>query len=182
MIGERIKELRHANLLSLEELGKKVNKSAATISRYENNQVSKPEPKFLKKLAYELNTSLAFLMEMTDDASPDYNIDVFNEDPADAVKSILVTDDDMSPEIPHGALVKIRDVASNEKLQPGSFYYIEFNNMKRFRLAIEDDTDGLGFLPNDMSERRIAYDTDYVTIIGKAVSMKVTFEDDIEYV
>lgn len=180
-MGERIKELRHANLLSLEELGKRVNKSAATISRYENNQVSKPESKLLKQLARELNTSLAFLMEMTDDPSPDYNIDVVNEDHADGIKSILVTDDDMSPEIPHGALVKIRDVASNEKLQPGSFYYIEFNNMKKIRLAIEDDTDGLGFLPNDISERRIAYDPDYVTIIGKAVSMKVIFEDDVEY-
>lgn len=179
MIGERIKELRLANLLSLEDLGRKVDKSPATLSRYENNQVSKNDPKVLARLASELNTSLAFLMGMTDDPNADFEMAV--EPYSDTYETVLVPDDDMNPEIPYGAFVKIRAVDSNEKLQTGSFYYIEFNDKKCFRMAFEDDMDGLGFMPNDMSERRIAYDADYVNIIGKAISMKVTFEDDVEY-
>lgn len=45
-------------------------------------------------------------------------------------------------------------------------------------MVIDDEMDGVGFLPMEMSERRIAYDLEYVKIIGKVISMKVFFEED----
>lgn len=177
MLGERLKELRNWRMLSLEKLSQVVGKSASTLSRYESDHVAKPDFKLIKLLAEELETSPAYLLGMTDD--PHYTFDVDIEEYASENNrySVLVTDEDMSPEIPCGAIVKIRPVSSDEELQAGSFYYIEFNNKKCFRMATEDDMDGLGFLPNSMNERRIAYDLEYVTIIGKAVSMKVFFDN-----
>jgi len=114
---------------------------------------------------------------MTDDPNFTFDVDIEEYASENTRYSILVTDDDMSPEIPCGAVVKIRPGHSDEELQPGEFYYIEFNGKKCFRMATDDRENGLGFLPHGISEIRISYDSDYVTVIGKAVSMKVFFED-----
>lgn len=180
-MGERLKELRNERGLSVRELGGKIGKSGSTISRYETGNIAKWDPELVAKMAKVLSVSSAYLLGMTDDYSFTYNADVKDYIGEDNPANILVTDDEMSPEIPYGALVKIRSIHPEEILQIGSFYYIEFDGKKCFRMAIEDHVDGKGFLPNDMSERRISYDPDYVTIIGKAISMKVIFEDNIEY-
>jgi len=192
MNGNRLRDLRIDRALSLSELGDKVDKSASTISRYENNSVAKWDPDLIIKIARALDTSAAYLMGMTDDPNFIFDVDIedfanknYNEQndaSGDPELNIFISDDEMSPEIPYGAFVKIRQMEPREKIQLGSFYYIEFDGKKCFRMAIEDNDDGIGFLPNDMSERKIAYDPYYVNIIGKAVSMKVFFDDIIEYV
>src|SRR5699024_10866330 len=181
MIGERIKKLRLEKDLSLRKLGELVDRSASSLSRLENNQTTTWEPELAKNLADKLGTTTSYLMGITDDPNYPYD-DVVQEYTAnDSLQNIIIDDDEMDPELPNGSIVKIRPVDPKEKIQIGSFYYIEFNEKKCFRLAIEDHIDGLGFLPNDLSERRISYDLDYVKIIGKAVSMHVIFEDTIEY-
>jgi len=177
MLGDRLKELRTSGMFSLEDLSRKVEKSASTLSRYESNNVGNPDLELIKRLAEELGTSSAYLLGMTDNPNFTFDVDIEEYASENTRYSILVTDDDMSPEIPCGAVVKIRPVHSGEELQPGSFYYIEFNDKKCFRMATDDHENGLGFLPHGISEIRISYDSDYVTTFGKAVSMKVFFED-----
>ena len=181
MIGERIKKLRKEKNLTLEEFGKLVNRSVSSLSRLENGKNTTWDPEFVKKIADELDTTISYLMGITDDPYYPYDNVVQEYTTNDNLQGIIVEDDEMEPELPNGSIVKIRPVDPKEKLQIGSFYYIKFNNKKCFRMAIEDHMDGLGFLPNEMSERRIAYDSDYVKIIGKAVSMQVVFEDTVEY-
>lgn len=169
--------LRKENLMSLEDVSKRVNKSAATLSRYENNLVDKIDLELVEKIADVLDTSAAYLLGMTEDINYIPEVKTVKYYTHDNFKSILITDDQMAPEMPEGACVQIRELEPNESLVVGGYYYIEFNDNKVFRMVVEDNLDGIGFLPMDMSERRIAYDTDYVKIIGKAVSMKVFFED-----
>lgn len=183
MIENRLKELRHERILTLEELGNLVGTTATTVQRYENNRIKKKNPDLMAKFAEALDTSVAYLLGLTDDLDSDADLNYEVDDLVAGLyyEYILVLDDDMSPEIPKGSIVEIRPVETNEPLQIGSFYYIEFSNTKGFRMVIEDEMDGVGFLPHDVNERRIAYDLDYVNIVGKAVSMKVYFDDDVKY-
>ncbi len=181
MLNNRMKDLRKERLMSLQELAKIVNKSASTISRYENNQVDKLDLDLIEKIADALDTSSAYLLDMTDDDHYISEVKASKYLTEEGLRSILVVDDDMAPEMPEGSCVQIRDFDSSDELSIGSLYYIEFDNKKCFRMAVDDHVDGLGFLPINMSERRIAYDEDYVNIIGKAVSMKVFFEDGSNY-
>lgn len=182
MIGERMQKVRQEKGLSLSDLSQLVQKSPSTLSRYEKNQIVKLDTETVDAIANALTTSTAYLMGLTDDTNLLFDIDNEYFNTEDNLSTILITDEEMSPELPYGALVKIRPVNEDEKLQVGSFYYIEFENKKCFRMAVNDKMNGLVFLPNDMSERRIAYDCDYVNVIGKAVSMNVVFEDEVEYV
>ena len=179
MFKNRLKQLRQENLLTLDELGKLVNKSATTLSRYENEQMTTWDPELVEKIANVLEVSPAYLTGITDDYSFDLNADIRLYGPTDEYESILVTDEDMDPLIPYGALVQIRPLRLDEEFQLGAHYYIEFDGQKKFRMAHDHPVNGLGFLPNDSSERRISYDPAYVTILGKAVSMKVVFEDQM---
>lgn len=177
MLGNRLKILRNEQFMSLTEVANLVGKSPSTISRYENDQVEKLDLDLIEKLADALETSSAYLLGMTDDSH--YFANEATEDILDENSSyILVTDDEMAPEIPLGAYVKIRELKPDEELVVDALYYIEFDNKKVFRIAVDDAVDGLGFLPIHLNERRIAYDQDYANIIGKAVSMKVFFEDE----
>lgn len=92
------------------------------------------------------------------------------------LRDVISNDEYVLPEIPNGSCVQIRNLKENEEIQEGGYYYIEFNGKKVFRLVVYDEENGVSFLPMNTSEQRIAYDQDYVNIIGKAVSMKVFFE------
>lgn len=178
MLGERLKELRNEKLMSIEEVANIVQKSKSTVSRYENNLVQKKDLELIEKFADALDTSSAYLLAMTEDSYYVPEVKRKEQLADDDVMNILVTENTLAPDIPEGACVQVRELEENEELDIGDYYYIEFNNKKVFRMLVEDVIDGVGFLPMDMSERRIAYDSDYVKIIGKAVSMKVFFEDD----
>ena len=179
MLGKRMKELRNEKLMSLEEVANIVEKSKSTVSRYENNLVGKIDLDLVDKFADALDTSSAYLLGMTEDSYYIPEVKSKEQLTKDGLINILVTENTLAPDIPEGACVQIRDLEENEELVIGDYYYIEFNNQKVFRMVVEDAADGIGFLPMDMSERRIAYDNDYVDIIGKAVSMKVFFENDL---
>lgn len=178
MLENRLKDLRKERLMSLDEIAKKVGKSVSTISRYENNLVNKLDLELIEKIADVLGTSSAYLLGMTDDTNYIANIEMTKYFTNDGLRNILVTDNRMEPEIPEGSCVQIRDFKTGETLMPGSFYYVKFNNNKCFRMAVHDTVEGAHLMPMDMSEQRIAYDKEYVEIIGKAVSMKVFFEDE----
>ena len=178
MLGNRLKELRNEKLMSIEEVANLVQKSKSTVSRYENNLVRKVDLDLIEEFADALNTSSAYLLGMTEDSYYIPEVKTRENLPAEGMMNILVTDNTVAPDIPEGACIQVRELKENEELVIGDYYYIEFNNEKVFRMVVEDLDDGIGFLPMDMSERRIAYDHDYVKIIGKAVSMKVFFEDD----
>lgn len=175
MLGERLKELRNERLMSMEEVAQLVKKSKATISRYENNLVQNINLELVEELASIVGTSPAYLLGMTDDRHYVPEVKTIRYLNDEELTNIFITDDTLAPEIPEGAYVQIRKFETDEELTIGDFYYIEFNNQKVFRMVVEDEIDGIGFLPMDMSERRIAYDPEYVKIIGKAISMKVFF-------
>lgn len=181
MNGERIKKLRVEKNLTLNELSELVGRSASSLSRLENNQTSTLDSEFAIKIANVLDTSVTYLMGATDDPNFPYDNVIQEFTTNDNLRTIIVENNDMEPELPNRSIVKIRPVNTKEKLQIGSFYYIKFNGKKVFRMAIEDYMDGLGFLPNDISERRIAYDPAYVKIIGKVVTVQKIFEDIVEY-
>ncbi len=179
MIGERIKNLRKKRGYTLNELAKIVGTSISTISRIETNETNRIDTDLLFNIANALGVDVTLLMK------PEETIYEFTGDIQQIVPGstldVVVEDDEMDPELPEGAIVKIRVMMPNEKLQAGSFYFVEFDNQRKFRMASYTEEDGLGFLPLSMSERRISYDKDYVKTIGKVIVMKVIFEDSIEY-
>ena len=109
MFGERLKILREVKNITLESLGEQVGKSAATLSRYENNLVVNWDPDFIEKLADVLDTTPAYLLGVTEN--------VHKEECQNEVNSVLITDDAMSPIIPKGSIVKVRPLVENEILQ-----------------------------------------------------------------
>lgn len=169
MYGDRLKALREANNLTLEDLGKLVNKSTASISRYENVKEKSDYLKLVEKIAHVLNTSPGYLMGVTN-SSNDF-------DSVDNLEVTQVLNNDMSPMIPINSFIKYRHLKPNEELIVNDYYYIEFENKKVFRKVIKDHDGGIGFLPRDVNERRIAYDLDYVTIIGKPITGTFSFND-----
>lgn len=173
MIGKRMKSLREEKKMSLKDLSALTGKSQSTLSRYERDIILKYDPTVINDIAIALETSISYLLGLTENQI--YTHDTIDSN--DASEVVLVTDNDMSPEIPNKSLVKIRPVESNEKLQVGSFYYIEFNGKKCFRMVVDDQQNGISFMPLESKERRIACDKDYVDILGKAISMQVFFED-----
>lgn len=176
MPGKKIKSLRKEKKISLEEFAKLIGKSASTISRYENNLIEKIDFHLMEKIAKNLDTSVGYLMGITDDSKLNPKVDTKEYILREDTSSILVSDNDLAPEIPEGACVQIRKLREDESIKEGSVYYIEFNDRKVLRLVVDDPVHGLGFLPMQMKEQRIAYDSSYVNIIGKAVSMKVLFD------
>jgi transcriptional regulator with XRE-family HTH domain len=63
---ERLKSARNKLGLGQREVARKVNLSVSCISRYETGQ-RKPRPEHLELLAFALETSVAYLLEETDD-------------------------------------------------------------------------------------------------------------------
>lgn len=61
-IGERIKKLRKEKKLTLEELASKVNTTAQTIYKYENNLITNIPSDKIELLALNLNTTPSYLM------------------------------------------------------------------------------------------------------------------------
>ena len=175
MLGDRLKKVRIDRLMSVSDLAEIVDKSKSTISRYENNQVTKLDLDLIEKIASALHTSSAYLLGMIDDCNyipQDQASKLFTND---GITNVIVKDDEMAPEIPKGARIQVRDLKPNEEMEGGSFYYVEFNNKKCLRMAVADPVEGISLMPLSMNERRIAFDKDYVQIIGKAISMEIFF-------
>ena len=72
-IGARIKERRHEIGVSAETLAMLINKSPATIYRYEAGGIEKVPADILSTISVALRTTPAFLMGWTDDPSPGSN-------------------------------------------------------------------------------------------------------------
>lgn len=66
-LHERIKRLRKANKLSVEEIAEKLNISRATYYRYENKDVEKLPYTIIEPLARLFNTTPAYLLGWDDD-------------------------------------------------------------------------------------------------------------------
>lgn len=179
MIGKRIKKTRKERGYTLVELGKMIGKSSSVISRLENKQSYQLDSDLYYKIADALGVSISYLMK-PEEITYQVSEEIAGIKPGEVI-DIVVEDDDMSPELPEGSIVKVRALMPNEKLQESSFYFIEFNGQRKFRMIVNDEENGLGFLPHDLSEKRISYDMDYVNILGKVITMKVIFEDIIEY-
>lgn len=62
----RLKSLRISNNLTLEQLGKELGSTRATIGNYENNN-KKPSLEMLIKIADYFNVSIDYLVGRTDD-------------------------------------------------------------------------------------------------------------------
>src|SRR5699024_10792701 len=122
MYGDRLKKLREAKGLTLEELGKLVNKSGASISRYENFKGKSDYLKLVEMIAHELNTSPAYLMGFTDSSEFRNSSENF--------EVVHVTDNDMSPIIPNNSFAQYRRHKKNEELVANDYYYIDFDDKK----------------------------------------------------
>lgn len=173
MLGNRLRKIRIDRLMSVSDLAEIINKSKSTISRYENNRVAKLDLDLIEKMAIALHTSSAYLLGMTDDSDYTSSLKASDLFADDGITNVIVKDDEMAPKIPKGACVQVRELKDDEEMTAGSFYYVEFNNKKCFRMAVDDSVEGVSLMPLNMSERRIAFDEDYVTFLGKAVSMEV---------
>lgn len=156
-----------------------IGKSPSTMSRLENTPDYNFPPTLLKEITDALGVTVSYLLK--DQYEQYTNHEGLKIIKPGEIMEFIVEDDEMEPEIPEGAVVRLRGLLPKEKLQEGRFYYIAFNNKKRFRMAVDDEDNGLGFLPAGVSELRISYDRDYVTIIGKVVSMEIIHEDEINF-
>lgn len=65
-IGDKIRQCRKFNNITMKELGKSVNLSESTIQRYESGQIKTLDINLLKKIALVLNTTPAYLMGLKD--------------------------------------------------------------------------------------------------------------------
>jgi transcriptional regulator with XRE-family HTH domain len=75
MIGERIKEMRLKKDLTLEEVGKKLGISKATLQRYESGVITNIPSDKIENLAKILDCSPGYLMGWEDKASEGYYTD-----------------------------------------------------------------------------------------------------------
>lgn len=175
MSDNRMKELRKKRHMSLIEVAELAGKSEASISRYENNPINKLNLDLIENIADALDTSAAYLLGMTDNSDYTSQIKLSEYLENEDLKTILVTNNEMAPEIPEGAHVQIREMNPNEELVPGYFYYVEFDNKKCFRMVINDPDEEVSLMPNNMSERRIGYDKEYAKILGKVISVTVFY-------
>lgn len=178
MLNNRLRELRLERQMTMKEVGEKVGRSVSSISRLENNLVKKLDIDLIERLADVLNTSPEYLRGMSDnrDYISDTGIAKYFTD--DSLKTLLVTNDEMAPEIPEDAYVKIRELKPDETLAAGSFYYVEFDNKKYIRMAVTDSVNDVHLMPHNRTEQRIAYDREYVKIIGKIVAIINIMEDN----
>lgn len=81
-------------------------------------------------MAIALHTSSAYLLGMTDDSDYTSSLKASELFVDNGITNVIVKDDEMAPKIPKGACVQVRELKPNEDLTVGSFYYIEFNNIK----------------------------------------------------
>ncbi|RLI78367.1 hypothetical protein DRP07_11140 [Archaeoglobales archaeon] len=82
ILGKRIQERRQLKNLKQKELAKLLNISRETISAYENGR-TQPPPAILQKLAQILETSVDYLIGITDDPRPFWeraNIQIYPEE------------------------------------------------------------------------------------------------------
>ena len=77
--GQRIKSLRLAKNMTLEELGQKIGVTKATINKYENGLVVNLKRKVIADLAEALETSPAYLMGWEDDLDAVKNLEALPE-------------------------------------------------------------------------------------------------------
>lgn len=175
MSDNRMKELRKKRYMSLIEVAELVGKSEASISRYENNPINKLNLDLIENIADALDTSAAYLLGMTDNSDYTSQIKLSEYLENEDLKTILVTDNEMAPEIPEGAHVQIREMNPNEELIVGHFYYVKFHNKKCFRMAVDDPIDGVSLMPLNMSEQKIAFGRDFSEILGVVISVTVFY-------
>jgi len=69
----RLKQLRQTKGLNQKELAALINSTRETVSAYENGRVQ-PPPFMLEKIATVLNTSIDYLLGLTDDPRPTFEI------------------------------------------------------------------------------------------------------------
>ena len=66
VFGNRMKELRQKNNVTLDKLADKINSTKATLSRYENDKRT-PDIDFIYKIAEYFNVTTDYLLGRTDD-------------------------------------------------------------------------------------------------------------------
>lgn len=96
-IGDKIRQCRKFNNITMKELGESVNLSESTIQRYESGQIKTLDINLLKKIAVVLHTSPAYLMGWEDvELSPKTNKKSKDEE---ADESIFIDVADMNKEL-----------------------------------------------------------------------------------
>lgn len=68
-LGERLRDVRRLRGKTQEQVSEAVGVTEAALSRYEND-LRKPDPDMLKKLARVLSASIDYLLGMTDEVNP----------------------------------------------------------------------------------------------------------------
>ncbi len=66
-VGERIKKLRKKQGISADDLAKRINKSRATIYRYENGEIENAPYTILEPLAIALDTTPGYLLGLKEE-------------------------------------------------------------------------------------------------------------------
>lgn len=72
-VGDKIRQCRKVNNITMKELGEAVNLSESTIQRYESGQIKTLDINLLKQIAKVLRTTPAYLMGWEDDATYNYD-------------------------------------------------------------------------------------------------------------
>lgn len=93
VVGERIRELRKKQKMSVDDLAKKINKSRATIYRYENGEIENAPYTILVPLAKALNTTPTYLLGMEEEY--ENNNDLCLNELNECIKKYSFTDEEL---------------------------------------------------------------------------------------
>lgn len=159
-MGERIKQLRLANNMTQEELGKYIGVKKAAIRKYEKNEVKNMKRSSIEILSNLFNVSPSYLMCLENEnqiesrtmsisliseykKDIEYSIknftlktivvDFFSEN---TIFALLINDAAMSPLLDKGDIAVI---SSTKEFNSGKTYFIRLNNLNMIRKVIKTE-------------------------------------------
>ena len=194
--GNRLHEARKRSGLTLEELAKKVGKTKSTVQRYESGEVSRLDNSLIVDIADAVGVSPVYLMGWTNESAnnsvlipvlgsiacgepitAEENVNEYRETLKSSIPSgnlfyLRAKGDSMSPKIPDGSYVLVREQSDVENGEIGAVLLNgdEEATLKRVRKL------GDSVLLESINEDYPPYlitDDNPARIIGKAVKLEV---------
>ena len=194
--GNRLHEARKRSGLTLEELAKKVGKTKSTVQRYESGEVSRLDNSLIVDIADAVGVSPVYLMGWTNESAnnsvsipvlgsiacgepitAEDNVNEYRETLKSSIPSgnlfyLRAQGDSMSPKIPDGSYVLVREQSDVENGEIGAVLLNgdEEATLKRVRKL------GDSVLLESINEDYPPYlitDDNPARIIGKAVKLEV---------
>ncbi|MCI8396459.1 MAG: helix-turn-helix domain-containing protein [Clostridia bacterium] len=169
-VGQRLKQARESNHITLEEAGKKVDVHKSTVLRWENGETEKIKLPVIESLANLYGVNPVWLMGY--DVDMNANTINYNNYNDDEYFSFTIMDDSMKPILYDGDIVIIH---KQDNVQNGEFALIavddEVANVRKFSKF--DDFIELSAFNSYYPTRRID-NSQKVKIIGKVIEGRIS--------